>query len=581
MNRLRVLLIAVALWLIFLFVLAHPRLLNVWDVSPIVIVLASTAALVIFLLPDLGTSHWSVIMVPVLLVYGAANALDLLDHARAVSPATVLIELTVLSITVYLARLISVAVASLEQVFDSMATGANATRVLSTAEGEAATNGELFRARRFNRPVGLLLMKLSEVPALQVSSANIMNYQAALQRSFLRARISQLVESMLYHTDPIAWYKDDLVICLPETNAEEALQLAKRIVDLVRLTLNVRVPIGVANFPDDGLIYSDLVTVASRRPIHLDEPSEPKEAAAEPRLSESPALMIQDRGSAGDNGSTKATVRELTYANVNSLGVATLPSRPTWGFLLGVGTNLLRPLDDFFPPRTTQLKLESPYYDPDFWLNRLPYQSAQARQVYRRIKRLIDLVMVLGTMPVSLSLGAVVALLIFMGDRASPFFAQQRIGLGGKAFKMYKFRSMIPNADRRMAELGVRVNDRGETVDELGNKLENDPRITRIGRILRKTSLDELPQLWNVLRGQMSIVGPRPTSFGVDKYSLLQTQRLSVKPGITGLWQIYDRGDTDFDKRLIWDIKYIDKISLSLDLRILIYTVLKFRQGAR
>ena len=580
MNRLRVLLIAVALWLIFLFVLAHPRLLNVWDVSPIVIVLASTAALVIFVLPDLGTSHWSIIMVPVLLVYGAANALNLLDHIRSVSPTTVLIELAVLTITIYLARLISVAVASLEQVFDSMATGANATRVLSTAEGEAATNGELFRARRFNRPVGLLLMKLSEVPALRVSGANIMNYQAALQRSFLRARISQLVESMLYHTDPIAWYKDDLMICLPETNAEEALQLAKRINDLVRLTLNISVPIGIANFPEEGLIYSDLVAVASRKLTNLDDPGEQKEAAAEHKLPEPSALITQDRGTLGDNGSTKATVRELTYANVNPLGVATLSSKPTWGFLFGAGTNFLRPLDDLIPSRSPSVMLESPY-DPGFWVNRLPYQSAQARQVYRRIKRLMDLMMVLGTMPLTLPLGVVVAFLIFIGDRSSPFYRQRRIGLGGKAFKMVKFRSMIPNADRRMAELGVRVNSRGETVDEFGNKLENDPRITRIGRILRKTSLDELPQLWNVLQGEMSIVGPRPTSFGVDKYSLLQTQRLSVKPGITGLWQIYDRGDTDFDKRLIWDIKYIDKISLSLDLRILICTVLKLRQGAR
>ncbi len=140
---------------------------------------------------------------------------------------------------------------------------------------------------------------------------------------------------------------------------------------------------------------------------------------------------------------------------------------------------------------------------------------------------------------------------------------------------------MIPNADQRLQELGVRVNERGETINEQGEKLEDDPRITRIGKILRKTSLDEFPQLWNVLRGDMSLVGPRPTSFGVDKYSLLQTQRLSVKPGITGLWQIYDRGDTDFDNRLIWDIKYIEKISLSLDLELLIRTVMKFRQGAR
>jgi len=569
----------VALWLIFLFGLAHPSLFDI-DVSPTVFVLASAATLAIFLLPDLGTLHWSTIMVPVLLVYGAASALNLLGHHQT-SPATVLIELTVLSITVFLARLTSVVVTNLEQVIDNVVTGANATRILPAAEGEEATNGELFRARRFNRPVGFLLLKLSDVPALQISGANIMNYQAALQRSFLRARIGQLVESMLYHTDPIAWYKDDLVICLPETNADEALQLARRIYDLIRLTLNLQVPIGVANFPEDGLIYADLVTIASRKLTHFDEPGEHREAVAEHKSSDSSGSLSQERETIGDNGSSKATIRELTYANVTPLGVVSLPAKPPWGFLFGVGAGVLRPQDNFFPPRSASLKLETPYYEPGFWLNRLPYQSAQARQIYRRVKRLMDLTMVLLTLPVTLPLGAVIAFLIFIGDRASPFYAQRRIGLGGRPFKMYKFRSMIPNADRRLEELGVRVNERGETVDEFGNKLENDPRITRIGRILRKTSLDELPQLWNVLRGEMSIVGPRPTSFGVDKYSLLQTQRLSVKPGITGLWQVYDRGDTDFDKRLIWDIKYIDKMSLLLDLRILIHTVMKFRQGAR
>ena len=166
---------------------------------------------------------------------------------------------------------------------------------------------------------------------------------------------------------------------------------------------------------------------------------------------------------------------------------------------------------------TSSLKSETPYYDPDFWVNRLPYQSANARQVYRRVKRLMDLAMAILVLPLALPLGAAIALVIFMGDGASPFYVQRRIGLGGRAFKMYKFRSMIPNADRRMEELGVRVNARGETVDENDNKLENDPRITRIGRILRKTSLDELPQIWNVLLGEMSVVGPRPTSFGVDR----------------------------------------------------------------
>ncbi|NLE51462.1 MAG: sugar transferase [Chloroflexi bacterium] len=200
-----------------------------------------------------------------------------------------------------------------------------------------------------------------------------------------------------------------------------------------------------------------------------------------------------------------------------------------------------------------------------------------------KVKRAIDIGLVLASLPVTLPIGLALTTLIWLQDRHSPFYSQVRTGLGGHTFKMYKFRSMIVNADKRLEELGVRVNERGETVNEHGDKLENDPRITRMGRIIRKTSLDELPQLWNVLRGEMSIVGPRPTSFGVDKYRLLHTERLSVKPGITGLWQIYERGETDFDNRLIWDMKYIEKISLVLDLKIMIRTALKvFRdRGAR
>jgi lipopolysaccharide/colanic/teichoic acid biosynthesis glycosyltransferase len=114
-------------------------------------------------------------------------------------------------------------------------------------------------------------------------------------------------------------------------------------------------------------------------------------------------------------------------------------------------------------------------------------------------------------------------------------------------------------------------------------KLDPDPRITRIGRILRKTSLDELPQLLNVLRGDMSIVGPRPTSWGLSRYQLKHTERLNVRPGLTGLWQISARGNTDFDIWLQWDNAYIDKMSFFLDMQIFVRTIGKVlkRKGAR
>jgi lipopolysaccharide/colanic/teichoic acid biosynthesis glycosyltransferase len=104
-------------------------------------------------------------------------------------------------------------------------------------------------------------------------------------------------------------------------------------------------------------------------------------------------------------------------------------------------------------------------------------------------------------------------------------------------------------------------------------KITNDPRVTRIGRILRKTSLDELPQIFNVIKGDMSLVGPRPTSFDVSTYSLWHTERLEVLPGITGLWQINGRSNLDFDERLKLDIKYIEKQSLWLDIKIIFFTI--------
>jgi lipopolysaccharide/colanic/teichoic acid biosynthesis glycosyltransferase len=105
-------------------------------------------------------------------------------------------------------------------------------------------------------------------------------------------------------------------------------------------------------------------------------------------------------------------------------------------------------------------------------------------------------------------------------------------------------------------------------------KITNDPRITRVGRLLRKTSLDELPQIWNVLRGEMSLVGPRPTSFDVSTYQLWHTERLEVLPGITGLWQVSGRSDVDFDERLQLDVEYIERRSIWLDLKILCLTFL-------
>jgi lipopolysaccharide/colanic/teichoic acid biosynthesis glycosyltransferase len=148
-------------------------------------------------------------------------------------------------------------------------------------------------------------------------------------------------------------------------------------------------------------------------------------------------------------------------------------------------------------------------------------------------------------------------------------FAQERVGKNGRRFKMWKFRSMIPDADRLKAS-PAHLNE----MDGPVFKIREDPRVTKMGRFIRKTSIDELPQLFNVLLGNMSLVGPRPPVPGeVAQYGLWQKKRLSVKPGITCLWQISGRNEIKFDEWMRLDRQYIDNWSLRLDIMILIKTV--------
>ena len=148
-------------------------------------------------------------------------------------------------------------------------------------------------------------------------------------------------------------------------------------------------------------------------------------------------------------------------------------------------------------------------------------------------------------------------------------FRQVRVGLHGRRFSLIKFRTMVPGAEARMGDLGARNEVLGPAF-----KITDDPRITRIGRFLRRTSLDELPQAWNVLIGQMSLVGPRPPlPDEVVDYDLWHRRRLSMKPGITGLWQVEARRDGDFDRWVEKDLEYIDRWSPLLDLQIMVRTI--------
>ncbi len=189
-------------------------------------------------------------------------------------------------------------------------------------------------------------------------------------------------------------------------------------------------------------------------------------------------------------------------------------------------------------------------------------------RAYHVIKRILDLTLVLLALPVLGTAFVLCALIIKIESPGGPvMFTQDRTGKGGRRFRMYKFRSMVPNAEEMKAEL-MHLNE----LQWPDFKITNDPRVLRFGKIMRKTSLDELPQILNVIRGDMSLVGPRPTSFAANTYALWQTERLDVTPGLTGLWQIVGRGETEFDDRLRLDIAYIERRCIWLDIQILIRT---------
>ncbi len=187
----------------------------------------------------------------------------------------------------------------------------------------------------------------------------------------------------------------------------------------------------------------------------------------------------------------------------------------------------------------------------------------------RALKRLID---ILGSAFGLLALAPVfgiTALLIKLEDGGPIFFSQQRVGKWGKRFKMYKFRSMVVNADKIQADLLDR-NEAGGVIF----KMKKDPRITRVGRVIRKLSIDELPQLFNVLKGDMSLVGPRPSlPKEVAEYTLSDRRRLEVIPGLTCLWQVSGRSDINFEGQVRLDVQYLESQTFWGDIVLLLKTI--------
>ena len=187
----------------------------------------------------------------------------------------------------------------------------------------------------------------------------------------------------------------------------------------------------------------------------------------------------------------------------------------------------------------------------------------------RKVKRVADVLIAVLLLVVLAPLLLALMLLIRLDTPGAVIYSQERCGHNGRRFKFYKFRSMVLGAEEQQEALA----DQNDAVGPIF-KMKDDPRVTRIGRIIRRTSLDELPQLWNVLRGEMSLVGPRPpVPSEVSRYEPWQRKRLAGVPGLTGLWQVSGRSELTFDDMVRLDVEYLEHWSLLLDLRILAQTV--------
>jgi lipopolysaccharide/colanic/teichoic acid biosynthesis glycosyltransferase/GGDEF domain-containing protein len=563
MTRLRLLIIMLTTWMIILFNIERLELLNI-NIPSTLYIVTGIWLLPLLLLPTFGQIRKEWTIVPAVLLYISMRYFEILS-SLPMTVVSLIIESLILVVTIWIGQKVSSNLENINVVVDEVVLGDIGNRILSTRDGEDAMNTELFRARKFDRPVALLFLEMPSINRLREAYTHNLRYQLSLEHRYIKSRFARITESLLYQVDVMVWHGDNLVICLPETNKEQAEKLALQIANVATLSLNVDFQLGIATFPQDGLIYEDLIKVAQANLKSYftqdnddgNSPSIYKNISSSTKLSQDSKFNLNNKSAI-----TQITEKVKILTSIFLRDVSMVPENA----FEHIKTDMSRP-----------------YYDPDYWVNRLPQQSASSRLIYNYMKHGFDILAILIIFPFLLPIVFVIMLLIKLEDGGAIFYSQNRTGLGGRKFKMYKFRSMIENADQRLEQLGVHVNERNETVNEKGEKLLQDPRITRIGHILRKTSLDELPQLFNVFRGDMSLVGPRPTSFGVDKYQLYHTHRLSVKPGITGLWQIHDRGDTDFDNRLVWDIKYIDKLSLMMDIQILIRTVsaVVHKKGAR
>ncbi len=203
-----------------------------------------------------------------------------------------------------------------------------------------------------------------------------------------------------------------------------------------------------------------------------------------------------------------------------------------------------------------------------------------SKKVYIKIKRVIDVILASVALILLSPLFAIIAIAIKIDSKGPVFFAHKRIGKNGKIIKLYKFRSMVINAEELIKSFTP------EQMKEYKEnyKLTNDPRITKVGKFLRKTSLDELPQLINIINGDLSIIGPRPVvADELEKYGVNKDKFLSVTPGLTGYWAANGRSNTTYEQRMEMELYYIDNLSLKMDIKVFFKTILSVlkKEGAR
>jgi lipopolysaccharide/colanic/teichoic acid biosynthesis glycosyltransferase len=568
MTRFRFLVIALIVWLTFIYNLERPDFeflglgaTNI-DLNNSVYIVAALISIGAVFFPDLIKSTLRMLVFS-FSTYFIGMLLD-----RPISEQRIYIvvtELAIVFVTILIARQISIVLSRFEETVEDVLLRPNDLRVLNKEVGEELMTSEIERGRYFGHPVGFIVMKLGSImKELQDENTVYFDLELTMQRRYIQLRAAQMARLLLPKITLITWDNEDMIVCMPQSDEEMTFTAAYALNRELIVQLSLDVSMGMSIFAKDGLIYEDLVTYARNNVLVFADlfPEELKDAISEPKdKDKEPEVKKEEQ---------KTGWRSRIPFPFQWVGSKVIEAK-------NQTKSIANPLPEFHLEfkRKESSSQSKKLYNPDFWLHNIPYQSLGARSVYQIFKRGFDLLAVMGGMIFAAPVMFTIAMLIKLEDGGPIFYTQTRTGWGGRTFKMYKFRSMVTNSKdvlRQLAAQGL------ADIDENGNltaplKLDPDPRITKIGRIIRKTSLDELPQLLNVIKGDMSLVGPRPTSWQVSNYTLEQTGRLAARPGMTGLWQITERGNTDFDVWLLWDRAYIERMCLSLDLQILIRTV--------